>query len=98
MVPSVMAAIDAAKLVQAIVMLLVKKATRALRRVGPTAGLAAAGGLGAAGGGGAAAGGVAVTPSAAGGEGGVPGDSGLFWIESDMISGWLPINERKAGT
>jgi len=85
-----MAAIAALKLVQAIVMLLVKKAIRALRRDGPTAGLAAAGagGFAVMGDGGAGVGGVAVTPSAgAGEEGGVPVDSGLFVIGSDMISG-----------
>ena len=77
-----------------------KKAIRALRRDGPTAGLAAAaGGFAVMGDGGAGAGGVAVTPSVAAGEaGGVPVDSGWFGIGSDMISGWLPVSERKAGT
>src|SRR4051812_48546172 len=96
-----MAAIAAAKLLQAIATLLVKKAIRALRRVGAVTGLAAAGagGFAVMGDGGAGAGGVAVTPSAAiGAGGGVPCDSGLFWIESDMMSGWLPVNKGKAGT
>src|SRR5207253_1334665 len=98
MVPSVMAAIAAAKLVQAIT-ISQKAASRALRRDGPTAGLAAAGGFAVMGAGGAGAGGVAVTPSAGGGdESGGPGDSGLFWIESDMISDWLPVCKGKAGT